>query len=365
MKFVSLILKSVILLFRRNHAAFVIFMAVQTIVSLGFVFFFTTTFTARENYLRNYDSMKTVEVNLNEPVAGSTVSRLPKKLDNNPVVSLDNIQYMFVLNSEKRKESPRIFTAYRNPDEFKIRIIGDSISNQQINDCLPVIVSGNMDRAMDPKAVWYQTGDTEELDGLKVKVIGTYRATENYGEIPYTVGFQHFCLQSMQLRVPANATDNQKEQLGKYVEALLPRCRVKVPAPLTQKVLTNMFFPYMASLLIGVSALANLLFIFKYMLENSRQDYFVYQVCGCGQRKLSAVLACELFSLYTICFAAGTLLFIGLRQAYHTNSIFAGSSFQAPQVLLVYAASLLVIALIMVPYLLRYRGHAVNGGSAL
>ena len=363
MKFISLVWKTTVLLFRRNRVAFVIFMAVQTVVSLGFIFFFTTTFTARENYLRNYNSMRTVEVKLNEPVSGPSVAGLPDKLAKNPVVALSNMQFTFILNSEKGKEHPRQLIAYRNPDEFKSRIVGTSITQNQIAEKSPVILSGNMDRSMDSKAVWYQIGDMEDLDGLKLKVIGTYRTTENYGEIPYTVGFQHFSLYGMQLQVSANATDNQKEQLGKYVETLFPESRVKVPVPMTQKVLTNMFFPYMASLLVGVSALANLLFIFKYMLESSQQDYFVYQVCGCGHRKLSTVLACELFSLYTFCFALGFLLFASLRQAYYTNSIFAGSCLQIPQVLLVYAASLLVITLIMAPYFLRYRKRTVNGGG--
>jgi hypothetical protein len=365
MKFLSLVWKSTVLLFRRNRAAFVIFLAVQTVVSLGFVFFFTTTFTARENYMRSRENMRTVEVDLSEPAAGSSVAGLPDKLAKNPAVSLSNIQFTFILNSEKGKERPRQFIAYRNPDEYKSRIVGAGITQRQITEKSPVIVSGNMDRMMDPKSVWHQAGDTEELDGLKLKVIGTYQTTDNYGEIPYTVGLRHFALKSMKLQVPAGATDNQKEALGQYAESLIPGCRVKVPVPLTQKVLGNMLFPYLAGLLIGVSALANLLFIFKYMLESSRQDYFVYQVCGCGRKKMAAVLSCELFSLFTLCFAAGTLLLAGLRQAYRTNSVFAGSSLQAPQVLLVYAVSLLVIALIMTPYLLRYRGRAVNSGGEL
>jgi hypothetical protein len=203
MKFLSLVWKSTVLLFRRNRAAFVIFLAVQTVVSLGFVFFFTTTFTARENYMRSRENMRTVEVDLSEPAAGSSVAGLPDKLAKNPAVSLSNIQFTFILNSEKGKERPRQFIAYRNPDEYKGRIVGAGITQRQITEKSPVIVSGNMDRMMDPKSVWHQAGDTEELDGLKLKVIGTYQTTDNYGEIPYTVGLRHFALKSMKLQVPA------------------------------------------------------------------------------------------------------------------------------------------------------------------
>jgi hypothetical protein len=64
MKFLSLVRVSVILLFRRNRIAFVIFTTVLTIVSLGLVFFFTTIFTSGENYIRNYDRMRTVVATL-------------------------------------------------------------------------------------------------------------------------------------------------------------------------------------------------------------------------------------------------------------------------------------------------------------
>lgn len=362
MKFLSLVWESTVLLFRRNRVAFLIFIAVLTVVSLGLVFFFTTTFTSGENYIRNYDRMRTVEAVLNKPVVGSSLSELPKKLEKNPVIILTNIKYSFILNSEKERDHPRNFIAYQNPDEFKSRIVGQSITRQQIDDGSPVIVSGNMPKEMDSTSVWYEAGSTEILDGFKLDVIGVYRTTDDYGEIPYSVGLQHFALQSVQLRLPVDATDNQKEQLGEYVKSVLPECRVTVPKPMTQSVLAHMVLPFAAGIIVGISALANLLFIFKYMLECSRSDHYVYLVCGCSRRKLSAVFACELFSLYTLCFTMGTLLFTLLRQANAANTVFCGTELQAPQVLTVYAGSLLVVALIMAPCLLRRR--AVTGGGA-
>ncbi|WBY64208.1 FtsX-like permease family protein [Thermocaproicibacter melissae] len=360
MKFLSLVRVSVILLFRRNRIAFVIFTTVLTIVSLGLVFFFTTIFTSGENYIRNYDRMRTVVATLNQSVSNSSLTDLPEKLENNPVMKLTNIQYDFILHSDIEKENPPHLIAYQNPNEFKSRIIGESITSKQIADCSPVLVCANESVG---SASVSKVGDSKLLDGLTLKVIGFYPSYHEYGEIPYTFGLQHFVLQSVSLRMPVDATDDRKEQLGDYVKTVLPECSVTVPKPMTQSVLSHMLLPLAAGIIVGISALVNLLFIFKYMLECSRNDLSVYLVCGCSRLKLSAVFACELFLLYTLCFTAGTLLFVWLRYANAENTIFLGSELRIAHVLAVYAGSLIVIALIMIPSLLKYRRRIDTSGG--
>lgn len=366
MKFIRLVWKSVGLLYRRNHTAFIIFIAVMVTVSLGFVFFFTTTFTARQNFLRQRDGMRTIEASQEQPPQKADAMALPEKLSKNPVIALDNIRYTFSFHMDKNSgpAPSNELVAYWKPEKSRENdnTVGKNITAQEIADEAPVLVGGNMS-SPGSKPILHKTGSTEKVGGVSLKVIGTYSSSDSYGMIPYTVGLRHYTLQGVQLVVPASASDNQKEQLGQYLQTLLPGSRVTVPQPLKQEALGSMLISYLAGFVIGVSALVSLLFIFKYMLESSRRDYFVYQVCGCGGRKLFCVLLCELFFLFTLCFAAGTLLLAVLRLIYRTNIVFAGSSMQAADVLLIYLLSLLMILVIMVPYLLHYRKQAVNGGG--
>ena len=309
--------------------------------------------------------MRTIEADINNPLSKDTANSLMTKLQKNPAVSLDNIQLTFVLNSEKTNEKSRNFVSYLHPDMYSSRIVGKSITQKDIENQSPVFVSGNEDLEYRQDAKHYNTGDVVNLDGIKFTVVGSYHVCGNSGEIPYTVGLNHFALTKLQLLVPPDATDNQKERLGNYVQKLIPGCKITLPKPLVQKVLGNMIISYAAGLLIGISALINFLFIFKYMLESSREDYLIFKICGCGNRKLFSVLFVELVSLYTLSFTIGTVLFAGIRQIYHTNSIFANSQFNISQVLLIYLVSILLIVMIMIPYLFKYRKQTVNSGGAI
>ncbi len=298
--------------------------------------------------------MRTIKTELNSPVPQNSVDNLVMKLQKNPEVAPDNIRLTFTLNSEKEKEKPRTFIAYLYPDLYKDRIVGRSISQKNIASQTPVMISGNEDLNFNPAARHFHTGDYVDLDGIKFSVIGCYNSIGESGEIPYTVGLSHFTLTELQLLLPADTTDNQKERLGDYLKSLIPNGKVTLPQPLTQKVLMNMFIPFAAAFIIGISALVNLLFIFKYMLESSQEDYFVLKICGCGNHKLFSVLFSELVLLYTLSYLAGEFLFSKLRQVFRENTLFVNSQLDASPVVIVYLVSVLLIVLVMVPYLMRY-----------
>ncbi len=309
--------------------------------------------------------MRTIKTELSGPVPQNSAGSLVAKLQENPEVPLENIQLAFTLKSENKKENARKFIAYLYPDRYKDRIVGKSISQQNIANQTTVMICGNEDLTYNPDAKHFNTGDSVDLDGVKFSVIGCYNSIGESGEIPYTVGLSHFTLTELQLLVPSDSTDNQKERLGDYVKRLIPNGKVTLPQPLTQKVLMNMFIPFAAALIIGFSALINLLFIFKYMLESSQEDYFILKICGCSNRKLFSVLFSELVLLYTLSFLAGEFLFSKLRTIYRQNTLFVNSQLDAPQVGIIYFASILLIVLVMVPYLIRYRKQVMNPGGSI
>lgn len=365
MKIVLLIQKGIRLLYRQSRAAFILFLLVQVTVSTGFIFFFTTTYTTGKNYLKQYDSMRTIRADLQPSTSVSNAETLPDKLMNNSVLKPTNIVFTFILPSEKNSASPRTFTAYQNPTEFQGRIQGQKITEKQIQEKASVLVSGNFG---DPTVSGnrYQTGTTVKLDGTDFKVIGTDPLCNNTcGEIPYTVGLHSFSLLNVSVMVPADAVDDQKEQLGQYLHNLLPEASMKIPVSLTQKTFSNLMFPFIAGLLVGVSALINLLFIFKYMLESSRKSYFVFQACGCNKGRLVQIIFGELLELFTGCFVVGAGVFAALRSAYSTNNIFKGSELLVSHVFAVYLLLAFILMLIILPYLRHYGKQIINSGGEL
>lgn len=338
---------------------------------MGFIFFYTTILTARENTIRQYNSMRTIRVVPAASLSQELKSSLVLKLRKNSAAAIDDIEMNFILNSEVKKDKPRSFIAYLHPEEHSGRIIGRGITQEEIEKQAFVLVSGNASMPPDTPdeeknaEKKYYAGDTVSFDGMDFAVIGSFHEYPATEEIPYTVGLNHFCLKELDIMVPAETSDNQKKALGGYVQGLMPGSRVTLPKPINQKLLINMFIPLAAGLLIGLSAMINFLFVFKYMLESSRKDYFVFRICGSSSRKLSAVLFSELIFLFTVSYAAGALIFAGFRRAFKTNFIFAGSEFHFSQVALIYLISVLLIVLIMIPYLLKYRRQAVNGGGTV
>ena len=212
----------------------------------------------------------------------------------------------------------------------------------------------------------YATGSTVQLNGMPFQVIGTNPLSYHMsGEIPYTVGLRSFVLTQVDVTIPASAADDEKQQLSDYVRGLLPGAKLTVPQSLTERTFVSLFFPFLAALLIGVSALVNLLFIFKYMLESSKKSYFVLQVCGCSRGKMLEILFGELLLLFTGCYLLGTAIFAGLRYAFRTNTVFTNSAFVPAHVLVIYCVTVCLMVLLILPYLRHYGKQIVNSGGEL
>lgn len=138
MKLFRLIRKEIALLYHNNRVAFFIFLLVQVTVSIGFLFFFTTTYTAQQNYVRQYNSMRTITAKLPLSTQVQEPEKLPEKLIKNSILTPTNLTFSFILPSEKDSDAPRNFTAYWNPEEFAYQVMGKKITKQHIRSAAKV-----------------------------------------------------------------------------------------------------------------------------------------------------------------------------------------------------------------------------------
>lgn len=361
MKHWYLTFKTIQLLYKRGKGIFFIFVVMQVITCMGLTFFFTTIYSARENYVRQTESARTLRVTPPPDFSAKTTEGKIDGLVNQSSANIQNITFTFILPSEQNTEQPQTWRAYLHPEEFHARVVGKGITRQDTEKKAPVLVAVyNSISDSVPKI-----GETRSVNGIAFQVIGYYFGSIIRGEIPYTVGLESFRLREMEFTVPMDATDNQKETLANSIQAALPGSTVTLPLKITQKTLNSMVIPLAAALLVGGNALITLLFLFKYMLESSRTDFFVLKICGGSPNGLFAMMANALTVLFTGCFLAGFLLFAAFKTFFGNSSIFAGSGIHPVIVALVYLISLAVILLVMLPYLTRYRKQTLNSGGAL
>lgn len=362
MKYISVLSKSICLMFKRNRVAFILYLVVQVIISLGFVFFFTTVITASESFAKERDAVRMLMVNMDDLISAQDGKDFVAELCKNTPAALDKVTFNFVLKSEQYEKDPEIYSAVLDPEQGGKVIAGRNITRQDVEEENPVIVTKayNLDFQKDKKN--YAVGDVIQLNSVNFTVIGNTVSTT---QIPYTTGFDHFILMKMYFLTSSDATDNQRVALGDYIKKKMPRCTVTLPQKISQRALSKAMIPLMAGLFVGVSALVSLLFIFKYMLESSREDHFIFRICGCGEQRLFFILFGELALLFTLCYTVGALLFMWLRRIFEANELFTHSQLLFSHVAFIYFASVLIIAIIMVPYLLKNRKLPLNSGGTV
>lgn len=354
-------LKAIQMLYKRSKSVFLIFIIMQMFTCMGLTFFFTTIYSARENYVRQTESARTLRVTPPSNFSAKTTEGKIESLANQSSAKIQNITFTFVLPSEQNTEQPQTWKAYLHSEEFRMRVVGKSITRQDTEQKAPVLVASYSSLSDSIPKI----GTTRSVNGIDFQIIGYYSDPIIKGEIPYTVGLEAFYLREMEFTVPIDATDNQKEALANSIQSAMPGSTVILPAKITQKTLNSMVIPLAAALLVGGNSLITLLFLFKYMLESSRTDFFVLKICGGSPNGLFAMMAKALAAVFTGCFLAGFLLFAAFKSIWRNSPIFAGSGIPPFIVLLVYLISLAIILLAMVPYLARYRKQTLNSGGAL
>lgn len=344
---------------------FIIFILMQIIICMGMIFFFTTIYSTRENYIKQYESVRTIRISQFSPGANQSVSQFMDELKKDQKIKIENAKFEFILKSEISMETPRKWISYLYPEQFSNRVVGKGITQTEIENLSPVLLASNVPTLASSEGPVMNIGDTLSLDGLNLRVSGYYRLIGYRGEIPYTVGLKHFYLNEMNLTLPVEASDNQKEYLANQLKAALPESKVIMPTQITQKTISSMVIPLAAAFLVGVNSIISLLFIFKYMLESSRTDFFVMKICGSSNKKLFLTIVNELAAVYTGCFLVSLTLFTLFRSIFRENPIFLNSRTDLPIVLIVYVISFAVILLIMIPYLIRYRKQTLNSGGTI
>jgi len=347
-KFFYLLWQKTGTLIKRNRLVFFVFMAVQIVTIFSYIFFYSTVIKSQTDYVSNYDNMCRISVTLPELNKNTDFT---KKIINNGVAAPRQIIFYFSASNDKNSKQ---LWAYLYPEKESGGISGNRITTDDINKKTLVIIPANADKGVDPDPTHHEShvvGDMLNIANLTFYAKGI-RYSGWLDEIPYTTGFEHFKLKGFDILVPPKLTDTEKQQIGNYCMNTLGAINVKLPEPIAQKVFTELFFPLVASIFIGIISILNFIFLYRYMIERSRRNYILLRFCGCSRNKCLALMFCQLIGLFTVSFFISTLVLVLLK--VFGGSTFASVSLSTSSNAIVYSTFLLFILIIIFPIGLRF-----------
>ncbi len=359
-------------LFRQNRIAFAIYLLLQIVISLGFVFFFTTILTARENYIQKQDSMRIVSVDFASAPSTSQIKEAINQLKARTIAP----EYMILIFASPSDtiftEKPiQYYSIYPPSNEY---IVGESITTQSTIEKRKVAIIGSFhngffdERNPDSDKYFYypknQVGDIITIDGNSFEIIGYNTVySPDQIEIPYTTGLDCFTLKNISFMLPINLSDNDKENFVDYLSSIFWDAQIDAPAPITQSVLIDLMIPLTVSILIGISAILSFLFLYKFIIESLQKEYCIFRLCGLSTRKLLANIITQLVLLFTLCFAIGTGILSLIRLLFKNSAFFANTALYPHQIFIIYFITLFLLIVFSTPFLIRFCKDIKKGGT--
>lgn len=225
------------------------------------------------------------------------------KILKNGVAKPEQVVFYFAATNEK---NPKIVCAYLDADNKGRVVSGSPITDNDVKSHAMVVVPANNQKELEPNPKYHEkhsVGDRVTIGGRKFTAVGL-RSDGDYDEVPYTTAFSDFRLTGFDFLAPQGLTDTEKKQIGDYFSLSLDTADVKLPKPMAQKLLTNLFFPLVASVFTGIIAILNFIFLYRYMIERCRKDYTIIRICGCSRAKSLLIM----FSQFLLLFAASYIL---------------------------------------------------------
>lgn len=345
MKILILLAHKIVDLFFRNRLVFTIFIISQIIITYSYLFFFNIAFTNYTSYIANYSSIKTITLNFSEQSIGTIDSNLINILRNNGIVDIEDIRLFFSTDSSK-KDYRSYFVSYLNPDKVSV-FKGNPISEENVQNSDHVIVIN--DSTVEENL---RVGDTMQIDGKAFEVIGVRPVFTNM-EIPYTTGLKCFSLIQAHVILPPNTTDNQKEELGKYINSHFEGVQVELPRNILSAVLVKLFFPLVTSAFVAIVSVLSLLYMYKYMVEKIRWSYLVMRLCGCSLVKGMMILYSQLLIIFSGGFLIGMIIFHLTKNIIITMEI-ENTNLIDLNYLFVYVFFIVILTVVFAPFIYTF-----------
>lgn len=343
-RFFFLLCEKTMTLIKTNLFVFLIYIMVLIVTAFSYLYFYSTVVKNRTDFVSKYESMRTISVTLQND---KTIdSKIVDEIINNGVAKPDQVTFYFTSSEEK---TPKQLWAYLYPEKESSSVSGESITETDVNNKSAIIIPANCDKYSDPDPTHHQLheiGDKIDIGGISFYAKGV-RHGGWLDEIPYTTGIESFKLTNFDVLMPAGLTDNDKKNVGAYFTSKLEATDVQLPKPIAVKVFGNLLFPLVASTFIGIIAILNSIFLFKYMIESNRHNYTILRICGCSLSKCLMLLLTQMALFFTVAYILSIAVFLILKAI--VGSAMSLHSIDLLGYLIIYLTFILIIIVIMLP----------------
>lgn len=335
-------------MYKQNKIAFLLYIFVQIIISVGFVFFLTTIIQARTEYVKEFTILRMIDVEVDNYYNRNQLDDII-----NSVKITNEYENVRILFQDESTDDKQIFQSYIYTDYANNDVIGKGITDKDIQQKEKVVVMVN-DEIGDPdrESLEYEIGNSFMIQGEPFHIIG-YRIS-TYPEIPYTIAVENMKIMEVRFQLKAHPSDNKMDSVQRFIQELLPDGNIEMPEKLNMRTLQNLMLILYSSAFVIVCAIFNFLFVFKYMIEKSSFTYNVLRLCGSSKRSLFRTILLQLVSLYIVSYTISILIFhLFIKQFVQTilvYEIIAG----------VFVFSIITIILIMLPYISKYSKHTIK-----
>ncbi|WP_054750045.1 ABC transporter permease [Ruminiclostridium josui] len=349
-KNIYLLFCKTISLIKNNRLISAVLLLVQIITILSVTFFFTTIVKSRASYVATYTAMRTIAVNMSNGKYNAKNHDIAAKIANNGIDEIENIEFHFFDKSSSEKQ-PRELIAYLHPELCSNDVFGTPISQEDIKKCKKVVIPSNQNKELNPSAEEYKIDDTLRIAGNSFRASGI-RHGGYLDEIPYTTGLNLLYLSSFRVIIHPDVSQNQKEDLQQYFENTF-QGTVRLPKPVSQKTISSLFFPLIASVFIGIIAILNFIFIYKYMMKKCRRDYIILRICGCSRFMTIFLVFAQLVLIFSFSYIISMCLFFLLRQL-SLGRVISDITVTFQDCIIIYTCFVLIIITIIAPFALSF-----------
>ncbi len=124
---------------------------------------------------------------------------------------------------------------------------------------------------------------------------------------------------------------------------------MRLPRSVSQKTISSLFFPLIASIFIGIIAILNFIFIYKYMMEKCRKDYIILRLCGCSRFKSILLVFAQLVLIFSFSYLISICLLFLFRQS-NLGRVICDMAVTFQDCIVIYTSFVLIILTIIAPF---------------
>lgn len=206
-------------------------------------------------------------------------------------------------------------------------------------------------------------GQRIPLAGGMYEVVGIFDSAL-YDEIPFS-SLENYTGASLLVTTQGVPTKSEADAFQKDLEGRFTGASVTLPKERNLETTARNLVQVVVSTAIGLLAIVNISYLYRYLLAQRKSTYAVWRICGCTAKKGAFLYAAESFLLSTGLFAVCVLIYAGLLQRLFARSIYTYYLQFADYLLLygLYAACILLIFGVVIRSYSRQKPRALFQGG--